>query len=120
MIAMNLLMTALTRAATFALVLIEGCALVPDRQPGAVQRIYVLNCGESKVDDVSPRWSPGINVGKPGEFSANCYLINYNREQSVQSMEKAAALIEKNQAQLWINHDKAQSDALPKAPAYIE
>ena len=109
----------LLRTLALALTLSAGCASVHDQQQAAVQRMYVFNCGESKVDDVS-RWSPGINVGKPGEFSANCYLINYNREQSAQSVEKAAALIEKNQAQLWINHDKAQSDALPKAPAYIE
>jgi hypothetical protein len=25
-----------------------------------------------------------------------------------------------NDAQLWINHDKAQSDGLPKAPQYVE
>ncbi len=46
--------------------------------------------------------------------------FNFNREQSLQSMEKAAAVIEKNKAQLWINHDKAQSDTILKAPAYID
>lgn len=40
--------------------------------------MYVFNCGESTVTDVS-RWTPGINVGKPGEFSANCYLIRHTR-----------------------------------------
>ena len=274
-----------------AAALVAGCADLPGQRESSVQRLYVFNCGESKVDDVS-RWSPGINVGKPGEFSANCYLIrhaqglmlwdsgindsvasmpagyqrgpatprywlrkpmqeqlaaigvtpnqvthvafshthgdhvgnanlftaatlyiqqaefdaafgpeaktkfkfepenydklrtnrivklngdydvfgdgsvmiiatpghtpghqsllvrlpqagaimlsgdmvhtrdnwtnrrvpsfNFNREQSLQSMEKAAAVIENNRAQLWINHDKVQSDAIPKAPAYIE
>jgi len=35
-------------------------------------------------------------------------------------MEKVAALMVKTGAELWINHDKAQSDAIPKAPVYIE
>lgn len=35
-------------------------------------------------------------------------------------MEKVAALLRANNAQLWINHDKAQSDRIPKAPAYVE
>jgi len=46
--------------------------------------------------------------------------FNLNREQSLKSMEKVAAALEKNKAQLWINHDKAQSDTTPKAPAYVE
>ena len=50
-----------------------GCAQLPTPQTG-VQRMYVFNCGESTVADVS-RWTPGVNAGKPGEFSANCYLI---------------------------------------------
>lgn len=59
-----------------AVALVAGCADLPGQRQGSVQRLYVFNCGESKVDDVS-RWSPGINVGKPGEFSANCYLIRH-------------------------------------------
>ena len=31
-------------------------------------------------------------------------------------MEKVAALLAKENAQLWINHDKAQSATIPKAP----
>jgi hypothetical protein len=34
-------------------------------------------------------------------------------------MEKVEALLESEGATLWINHDKAQSDALPHAPAWI-
>jgi ABC-type iron transport system FetAB ATPase subunit len=41
---------------------------------------------------------------------------NFNQEQSVQSMERIAALLTAEQAQLWINHDKAQSATIPKAP----
>ena len=35
-------------------------------------------------------------------------------------MDKIASVMEKHRAQLWINHDKAQSDSIPKAPAYVE
>ena len=54
-----------------------SCTQMPMQQSG-VQRMYVFNCGESSVSDVS-RWTPGVNVGKPGEFSANCYLIQHAR-----------------------------------------
>ena len=38
-------------------------------------RMYVLECGESKTSDVSANWSPGVDVGVSKEFSDNCYLI---------------------------------------------
>jgi glyoxylase-like metal-dependent hydrolase (beta-lactamase superfamily II) len=44
-----------------------------------VQRMYVLNCGESRTNDVS-MWSPGIDVGKSRDFSDNCYLIRHGKE----------------------------------------
>ena len=53
-----------------------SCVQMPAQSTG-VQRMYVFNCGESTVSDIS-RWTPGINVGKPGEFSANCYLIRHS------------------------------------------
>ncbi len=56
--------------------LLGSCAQMPAQSTG-VQRMYVFNCGESTVSDIS-RWTPGINVGKPGEFSANCYLIQHS------------------------------------------
>jgi glyoxylase-like metal-dependent hydrolase (beta-lactamase superfamily II) len=46
--------------------------------------------------------------------------FNYDRELSLQSMDKIARVIAQTGAELWINHDKAQSDAIPKAPAFIE
>ncbi len=59
------------------LVVLASCAAGPagERQ-AAVERMYVFNCGESTVSDIS-RWTPGVNVGKPGAFSANCYLIRH-------------------------------------------
>jgi glyoxylase-like metal-dependent hydrolase (beta-lactamase superfamily II) len=41
-----------------------------------VQRLYILNCGEGMVGDIS-RWSPGVNVGQSMPFVTNCYLIRH-------------------------------------------
>jgi len=46
--------------------------------------------------------------------------MNFNREQTLASMKRIAALLEERKAQLWINHDKAQSDRLKYAPAFYE
>src|SRR5436309_3460531 len=43
-----------------------------------VQRLYVLDCGRNVGKDQA-RWSPGVNEGKPIEFSDNCYLIRHDR-----------------------------------------
>ena len=63
---------------TVAIATILGSCANTSTQQSGVQRMYVFNCGESTVSDVS-RWTPGVNVGKPGEFSANCYLIQHTR-----------------------------------------
>jgi glyoxylase-like metal-dependent hydrolase (beta-lactamase superfamily II) len=63
-------------AAITAAVLLAGCAGLAGERHGTIEHLYVFNCGESTVEDVS-RWTPGVNVGKPGEFSANCYLIRH-------------------------------------------
>jgi N-acyl homoserine lactone hydrolase len=38
----------------------------------------VLDCGRNVGKDQS-RWSPGVNEGKPIEFSDNCYLIRHDK-----------------------------------------
>jgi N-acyl homoserine lactone hydrolase len=43
---------------------------------GGLERLYVLDCGQNTGADQS-RWSPGVNEGKPIEFSDNCYLIRH-------------------------------------------
>jgi N-acyl homoserine lactone hydrolase len=48
-------------------------------QAGAVDRLYVLDCGWSHAADQSV-WSPGVNVGVPIELSDNCYLIHHTSE----------------------------------------
>lgn len=54
-------------------VIVEGPARAAD---SGVERMYVLNCGESRTTDLSI-WSPGFNVGKAWEFTDNCYLIKH-------------------------------------------
>jgi N-acyl homoserine lactone hydrolase len=49
------------------------------RAAGAgVEKLYVLDCGQNLGKDQS-RWSPGVNEGKPIEFSDNCYLIRHDK-----------------------------------------
>ncbi|HTT10964.1 MAG TPA: N-acyl homoserine lactonase family protein [Burkholderiaceae bacterium] len=43
---------------------------------GTVERLYILDCGVNQGKDQG-RWSPGVNEGKPIEFSDNCYLIRH-------------------------------------------
>jgi N-acyl homoserine lactone hydrolase len=45
---------------------------------------------------------------------------NFNKEQTLASMQRMADIMAKEHAQLWINHDKPQSDAQKKAPDYYE
>ena len=46
--------------------------------------------------------------------------FNFNREQSIASMDKVAALLKKENGQLWINHDSAQSATVRHAPEYYD
>ncbi|MGH8673844.1 MAG: hypothetical protein ACREVG_05995 [Burkholderiales bacterium] len=59
----------------FAAAVVAGCAQMPARQP-AVERMYVISCGENHVKNVS-LWTPGVNVGKPHVFGNHCYLIKH-------------------------------------------
>ncbi len=45
---------------------------------------------------------------------------NSDKDKTVASMQRMADVMAKEQAQLWINHDKAQRDGLKMAPAYYE
>jgi N-acyl homoserine lactone hydrolase len=57
------------------LLVLAACAGAPERT-ASVDRMYVINCGENRTNDVS-RWTPGVNVGQPGVFSNHCYLIRH-------------------------------------------
>src|SRR5512132_2561196 len=52
-------------------------AVVANAQ-GGIERLYMLDCGINQAKDQS-RWSPGVNEGKPIEFSDNCYLIKHSK-----------------------------------------
>lgn len=45
---------------------------------------------------------------------------NFSQEQSLASMDKLAAILEREHATLWINHDKPQTDTLKHAPEFFE
>ena len=72
-----------------------------------------------------PRRGPVILSGDLVHFQDNwdhrrVPAFNYNREQSLASMQKVAELLASQKAKLWINHDRAQSARIPKSPQYIE
>lgn len=62
-------------AAAAAAVLLASCA-TPGGPASGVERMYVIDCGENHVTDLS-RWTPGVNVGKPWVFGNHCYLIKH-------------------------------------------
>jgi hypothetical protein len=46
--------------------------------------------------------------------------INADKEQTATSMQRIADVMAKENAQLWINHDKAQRDTLKLAPDFYD
>jgi glyoxylase-like metal-dependent hydrolase (beta-lactamase superfamily II) len=46
--------------------------------------------------------------------------INFNRDQTAASMQRMAEIMAKENAQLWINHDKAQRDSLKLSPSFYD
>jgi len=48
-------------------------------QSGSVDRLYVMDCGQNAARDQA-LWSPGVNLGKPIEFSDNCYLMRHGSD----------------------------------------
>jgi len=46
--------------------------------------------------------------------------FNTNPDQSTASMQRIADILVKEKAQLWINHDKVQTDSLKMAPAFYD
>ena len=64
------------RNASVLAVLLVGACATPTQTGSGVERMYVINCGENHVKDVS-RWTPGVNAGQPHVFSNHCYLIKH-------------------------------------------
>ena len=64
------------RIGTVAVFLLLAACASTTQQTSGVDRMYVINCGENHVKDVS-RWTPGVNAGKEHVFSNHCYLIRH-------------------------------------------
>ena len=47
-------------------------------------------------------------------------IQNFDKEQTVKSMDRLDAVATQNKAQIWINHDPEQTGKLRKSPAYID
>lgn len=73
---------------------LAGVASAADGRIGAVDRLYVLECGESRTTDVSA-WSPGVDAGVAREFSDNCYLIRHGSHWLLWDSGIADAIAEK-------------------------
>jgi N-acyl homoserine lactone hydrolase len=72
-----------------------------------------------------PRRGPVLLSGDLAHFQDNwdhrrVPAFNFNREQTMASMQKVTDLLAAQKAELWINHDRAQSARIPKAPQHIE
>jgi glyoxylase-like metal-dependent hydrolase (beta-lactamase superfamily II) len=72
-----------------------------------------------------PRTGEIVLSGDAAHFKSNWEnrrvpVNNTSKEQTVASMEKISGVLEKDKAQLWINHDKAQRDSLKMAPEFYE
>ena len=46
--------------------------------------------------------------------------LNFNRDQTMASMQKISDTLTRDKAQLWINHDKAQRDGLKMSPEFYD
>jgi N-acyl homoserine lactone hydrolase len=70
-------MKPITSLVTTLASIVLSCAVAQAQSAtSAVERLYILNCGEGVAGDIS-RWSPGINEGKSMDFVDNCYLIKH-------------------------------------------
>jgi glyoxylase-like metal-dependent hydrolase (beta-lactamase superfamily II) len=72
-----------------------------------------------------PKTGAVLLTGDAAHFQENfdkrrAPVQNFSKEQTLQSMDRIAAVAAANKAQIWINHDSDQTARLKKAPAYIE
>jgi glyoxylase-like metal-dependent hydrolase (beta-lactamase superfamily II) len=58
---------------------VSACNTPAAPRVATADRLYVIDCGEARIPDVSP-WSPGVNVGVAAVFSDNCYLIRHGAD----------------------------------------
>jgi N-acyl homoserine lactone hydrolase len=55
---------------------ISACTTSPVGGPAAVERMYVINCGENHAKSLA-RWTTAADNNKPYVFANNCYLIKH-------------------------------------------
>jgi N-acyl homoserine lactone hydrolase len=72
-----------------------------------------------------PRTGPIVLSGDAVHFKSNwdnrrVPSPNFNKDQTLASMQKLAETISREEAQLWINHDKEQRDILKMAPEFYD
>jgi glyoxylase-like metal-dependent hydrolase (beta-lactamase superfamily II) len=72
-----------------------------------------------------PSTGPVILTGDAVHFQSNwdnrrVPAMNFDKDETLASMQKLSELLIRQRATLWINHDKAQRATLKMAPAYYE
>ena len=72
-----------------------------------------------------PRTGAVVLSGDAVHFKANwdnrgVPAMNFNKDQTLASMQKISDVQTKEKAQLWINHDKAQRDGLKLSPEFYD
>ena len=72
-----------------------------------------------------PRTGPIVLSGDAVHFKSNwdnrrVPSLNFNKDQTLASMQKLAETVSRESAQLWINHDKDQRDILKLAPEFYD
>jgi N-acyl homoserine lactone hydrolase len=71
----RLALSAFTFAAST--LLLASCASAPaSTATASVQRLYVIDCGENRTNDLSP-WTTPADKGRPYNFSNHCYLVKH-------------------------------------------
>ena len=68
---------------------------------------------------------PVVLTGDAAHFKDNfdnrrVPVLNTDKDQTIASMNRIAALASDLHAQIWINHDKPSSDAVPHSPKYLQ
>jgi glyoxylase-like metal-dependent hydrolase (beta-lactamase superfamily II) len=61
-----------------AVLALSGHTAVAQSEKPAVEKLYILNCGEGVAGDIG-RWSPGVNEGQSMDFVDTCYLIKHKQ-----------------------------------------
>lgn len=90
-----------------------------------VNRAGALRAGHQSLLVRLPKTGALLLSGDAVHFRSNWEnrgvpQINFDKDQTAASMQRIAEIMAKEKAQLWINHDKAQSDSLKIAPGFYD